>query len=287
MALLTDELREKPFKDWSDIEVNLVLTQIEFEAELILKKNSYWKYYMSEKRKVIQPLVNKIYDEIFASFGKKVTVTIERSEYDYIKQWAETKYVPFKRKTDYGYKKGDVGQASKRLITGTCGNLAVVKYYGGSIKDLDFSIGDSAKYNVPDLKQFLDGADAGVKTARTGEAANFPLVLNYKSFTSAYINNTRNKNKKVEAQFFVGQNESNDLKYYLIGVAKPTDIINGVHRAFTLDPKAMAVKKAGGAKGGFYAMHKTIHCESREELIELLGGSKYKAIPYTDIEKYI
>lgn len=283
MVVLTEELAKKQIKDWSKADIEYVLSQIELESERIIKKNSYWKYYMSEKRKVIQPIVKKIYDEIFASFGRKVTVVIDRSEYDFIKNWAENEYVPKKKKSDYGYKGGDVGKAAERLITGTCGNLAVVKYFGGGMSDLDFSIGRSAKYNVPDLKDFLGGADVGVKTARTGEYANLPLVLDYATFTKEYINLPRNRNKKVEAQFFVGQNESNDLKYYMIGVAAPRDIIEGVHRAFTLDPKAMAVKKAGGAKGGFYAMHKTVLCSTKEELVALFKDDKYKTIPYGEI----
>lgn len=283
MSILTDELVVKPIRDWSKEETEYVLTQIEFEAEQLLEKNSYWKYYMVEKRILIQPIVNKIYDEIFASFGKKVTVWIERSEYDFIKNWAENVYVPYKKKTDYGYRGGDVGKATQRLVTGTCGNLAVIKYYGGDLSDLDLSIGRSGKYAVPDLKKFLDGADVGVKTARTGQYANLPLVLNYASFTEEYINMFRNRDKKIEAQFFVGQNESNDLKYYMIGVATPRNIINGVHRAFTLDPKAMSEKKAGGAKGGFYAMHKTTLCNTREELMELLKGNEYKILSYRDI----
>ena len=95
--------------------------------------------------------------------------------------------------------------------------------------------------------------------------------------------NKLNKNKKVEAQLFVGQNEANELKYYIIGVAKPRDIINGVHRAFTLDPKAMAPKKAGGPKGGFYAMHKTILCDSKDELKDLLKDPEFDAIPYKEV----
>lgn len=283
LPILTDELKIKPIKDWSQEEMEYTLSQIEFEAEQILKKNSYWKNYMAEKRRVIQPLVNKIYDEVFASFGKKVTVIIERSEYDYIKNWAENEYVPYKKKTDYGYKGGDTGKAAERLVTGTCGNLAVIKYYGGSISDLDLTIGQSSKYNVPDLKQFLGGVDVGVKTARTGSYANLPLVLNYSKLTEEYINMPRNRKKKVEAQFFVGQNESNELKYYMIGVAAPIVIIEGVHRAFTLDPKAMSKKKAGGGKGGFYAMHRTILCDTKEELIDLFNRPEYKAIPYVEI----
>lgn len=282
MGVFPEELMIKPIKEWSDKETIYVLSIIDFEAEQILKKNSYWKYYMHEKRKVIQPLVNKIYSEVFASFGKKVTVVIDRSEYDFIRQWAERKYVPHKKKTDYGYKGGDTGKATERLITGTCGNLAVVKYYGGSMKDLDFSIGDSSKYNVPDLKNFL-GVDVGVKTARTGDFANLPLVLEYTRFTDEYKNSPKNKKKSVEAQIFAGQNESNDLKYYIIGLAKPRDIINGAHRAFTLDPKAMTPKKAGGAKGGFYAMHNTTHCKSKEEISELMRCKDYQSIPYPEI----
>jgi hypothetical protein len=283
LPILTEELQAKPIKEWSSDEVNYVLSQIEFEAEQILKVNSYWKHYMAEKRRVIQPIVNKIYDEIFASFDKKVTVWVERSEYDYIRNWAENEYVPYKKKTDYGYMGGDTGKAVERLTTGTCGNLAVIKYYGGSINDLDLTVGQSSKYNVPDLKQFLGGVDVGVKTARTGSYANLPLVLNYSGFTEEYINMPRNRNKKVEAQFFVGQNESNELKYYMIGVASPRVLIEGVHRAFTLDPKAMSEKKAGGGKGGFYAMYKTVLCDTKEELIELFKQAEYRAMPYGEI----
>ena len=65
MGILTKVLKEKPIKEWTTEEINYVLSQIEFEAEQILKKNSYYKYYMAEKRKIIQPIVKKIYDEIF------------------------------------------------------------------------------------------------------------------------------------------------------------------------------------------------------------------------------
>ena len=283
MCVLPEDLMIKPIKEWTDEETKYVLNIIEFESERILKENSYFKHYMCKKREFIQPLVNKIYNEIFASFGKKVTVKIDHSEHDYIKNWALNVYVPHKKKNDYGYRGGDVGKAVERLITGTCGNLAVVKYYGGSMADLDLSVGESKKYNVPDLKEFLGGIDVGVKTARTGAAANLPLVLNYAALTDEYKNLPRNKNKKVEAQLFVGQNEANALKYYIIGVVRPRDIINGVHRAFTLDPKAMAPKKAGGPKGGFYAMHKTILCNSKNELKELLKDKSFDAVPYGNI----
>ena len=153
MDLTSEKLMLKPIKEWTEKETNYILSMIEFEAEQILMKNSYYKYYMCEKRKLIQPLVNKIYDEIFASFGKKVTVKIEHSEYDYIKQWATDVYVPHKKKNDYGYKGGDVGKAVGRLITGTCGNLAVVKYYGGSMADLDFSVAQVMLATVPEFQR--------------------------------------------------------------------------------------------------------------------------------------
>lgn len=282
MDLTTLPFFDKSFSSWSEQEINYVLAQIEFEAERLLLKNSYYKAFMSAKRQVIQPLVNKIYDEIFESFGKKVTVHISKEEYDIIYNWVSEDYIPYKMDSDYGYKKGDTFNSVDRLVNGTCGNLAVVKYLGGGVSDLDFDIGPSGKFNVPDLKKFL-GVDLGVKTARTGEAANLPLVLNYSNFTTEYKNSKWHRKKRVEAQYFVGQNDSNPLKYYMIGIANPRDIINHTHRAFTLDPKAMEKRKAGGGKGGFYGMHKTKHFEDRRALIKELNKEEYKSIPYPKI----
>jgi hypothetical protein len=279
MIKFEEFLVEKPIKDWSIEEMNYIFTQIEFYSEILLKKNLYYK---KEKRKLIQPLVDRIYNEFFISFGDKVIVTIEKDEYDFICNWVIKDYIPYKLKTDAGFIGGDIAVAEDRTINGTCGNLAALKPFGGGMKDIDFTIGPSRKYNVPDLKKFF-GADIGVKTGRLGRAANLPLVLNYLKFTKEYKNSDKNKYKKVESQIFTCQDGDDPLKYCIIGIAKPRDIINGIHRAFTLDPKAMANDKPGGAKGGFFALHDTVFCRTKEEVKNLLKGQEFQAISYRNI----
>lgn len=74
---------------------------------------------------------------------------------------------PVKRK-EYGHQK-DHNQEHKRSSTGQSGELAVEKHFG--IPVVDWTVGDSRKYNHADLK--LTGYNLGVKCATIG---NTPLV---------------------------------------------------------------------------------------------------------------
>jgi hypothetical protein len=263
------EFSDKPLKDWTDEEIGSMLKYFENYSMYLLNQKLQRFEYMRAKRKIIQPFVNRIYDETFDPIGN-VTSKITQEEYDYIESWVNNKFLK-EKKGEKGWR-GDNWNAAPRVINGTCGNLAVVKFCGGGMSDMDWEVGPSGKFKVPDLKKFLDGLNAGVKAARTGKQANLPLVLSYTPY--------RKKPKKelVEAQVFVGQNDRDKLKYYIIGVAKPEDIINGSSSVFTLDPSAMNKKKAGGAKHGFFKLYDTVHFKSKKELKEILNRKDFKAM---------
>lgn len=63
----------------------------------------------------------------------------------------------------------DAGSMPKRFMTGFCGECAVEEYLGKRF--VDFSIGHSKTYNIPDLQSI--GLEIGIKTVNLGD---FPLL---------------------------------------------------------------------------------------------------------------
>jgi hypothetical protein len=74
-----------------------------------------------------------------------------------------------KKRAEGGQYFTDPTSLAKRYYTGWCGESAVEKYIGKPF--VDFSVGDSQSYYVPDLRSA--GYEVGVKTVRKGD---FPLL---------------------------------------------------------------------------------------------------------------
>lgn len=264
--------------------------------------------FRKNKRDFIQPIVDHIYNEIFFTGRPFTELYITDIEITILSKFSH-EYVDHKIKSfEPGWKK-DNKSSFKRVFTGACGHLAVLKSMGCGIDDMDLSVGDSRDYAVPDLRSWL-GSDVGVKTASVIDytpkrksvvksKSNFPLVLDYKHFSKDMIDKWESDDTKygeglgVEPQVivatkdFLKSGKVYKTKCYIIGVVSPIDIINGASIAFTLDPKASDAKKNGGAKAGFYDLYKAKYFKTREELITILQGDEYKIIPYKEIDKYI
>jgi len=82
---------------------------------------------------------------------------------------AFVKKVIEKKRAEGGQYFTDPTSLAKRYYTGWCGESAVEKYIGKPF--VDFSVGDSQSYYVPDLRSA--GYEVGVKTVNKGD---FPLL---------------------------------------------------------------------------------------------------------------
>ena len=123
----------------------------------------------------------------------------------------------------------DSGMEEKRWTTGYLGECAVEKFIG--IKFVDFSIGDSFKYNVADLKSL--GIDCGIKTVEKGK---FPIIF-----------------KKSYKPEIIVIKESETL-FHICGLATKEVLNKYQSTELILSPYL----KSRGTKTGFYGFHKLI-----------------------------
>jgi len=141
----------------------------------------------------------------------------------------------------------DSGMEEKRWTTGYLGECAVEKFIG--VNFVDFSIGDSTKYHVADLK-FL-GIDCGIKTVEKGK---FPIIFK-KSYKPEII-----VIKKSEKLFDI------------CGLATK-EVLNKYQ---SIDLVLSPYLKNRGTKTGFYGFNKLIHPEKFllriQQLQEIANG---------------
>ena len=139
------------------------------------------------------------------------------------------KQVIEKKRAEGGQYFKDPNSLAKRYYTGWGGECAVEKYIGKPF--VDFSIGDSHDYYVPDLRSA--GYEVGVKTVNLGD---FPLLRKPTPSSS----NT--------PQIIVIR-ETN-LDYYICGLAT-YDVVNDPSNFSQLLVKSRGVLEVG-AKSAFY-----------------------------------
>ena len=133
----------------------------------------------------------------------------------------------------------DSSMEHKRWTTGFLGECAVEKFIGKFF--VDFSIGISKKYHVPDLTSI--GIDCGIKTVEFGK---FPIVF-IKSYKPEII-----VIKKSE-KFF-----------YICGLASKEVLNKYQSMSLVLSP----LLRKRGTKTGFYGFHKLLPPSTILELID-------------------
>jgi hypothetical protein len=126
----------------------------------------------------------------------------------------------------------------KRYYTGILGELALEKFFGIN-GIVDWSIGDSKDYHVPDLKKL--GLNIGIKTVEYGA---FPVI--FKKNYSNEIILIRWKDKHV----------------YICGLATQ-DVLNKFQSEDLILDKKLKIK---GTKTGFYGFEHLKKFSSLEEL---------------------
>lgn len=129
----------------------------------------------------------------------------------------------------------------KRYYTGILGEVAMEKYLGVT-GIVDWTIGNSETYNVPDLKGI--GINTGIKTVNYG---SFPIVFK-KNFSNEIIM-IRWKEKHV----------------YLCGLATK-EILNKYQSEELIIDKKLRER---GTKSAFYGFEHLKRFKSKEELINL------------------
>ena len=110
------------------------------------------------------------YDEYVRKYSDFfVKITLDNDEIIKIKDFT-TNLIDVKKKESHHIK--DSGSEKKRWLTGLLGERAVEKYLG--LKFMDFTIGNSRKYHVSDMK--IAGYNCGVKTVEKGK---FPIIFTF------------------------------------------------------------------------------------------------------------
>lgn len=301
-----------PFSKWKKEDLQNVLNQC-LAKHVSLSRIPRLKDedFRSLKREFVQPAVDHIYNEIFYSDFPFTELWVTGEEILILDKFAED-YVAYKIASGEPGWARDKGNGKKRVFTGACGHLAVLKSLGGSIRDMDLTLGPSKEYNVPDMYDWL-GYPVGIKTAsvidytsnnkrKVKSMSNLPLLLDYKNFTKAKIAKWTKDNLKyeercgIEGQIIVATKDfwKRDPKWrryktkcYIIGVVSPEIIINNASTAFTLDPNAANDSKPGGAKAGFYGLSYAEPFKTKEELINIVSRSEYQLIPYDEINGHV
>jgi hypothetical protein len=137
----------------------------------------------------------------------------------------------------------DNNAEQKRWLTGIGGELALEKYLNTPF--FDWSIGNSEKYNVPDLKRI--GLNVGVKTVEYGK---FPVV---------HINPKRPEVIVVRS----------NNKFYICGLATVENLKNNSSIDLIIDKKLRERK----VKTGFYGFSELISFNNIKELREIAKAS--------------
>lgn len=130
----------------------------------------------------------------------------------------------------------------KRYYTGTLGEVAMEIFLGVS-GIVDWTIGSSADYNVPDMKKI--GINAGIKTVNYG---SFPVI--FKNSFSSEIMMIRWKERHV----------------YICGLATKEILNQYQSDELILDRKL----RKRGTKSGFHGFEHLKTFSSKEELFNLL-----------------
>jgi hypothetical protein len=137
----------------------------------------------------------------------------------------------------------DSGMEEKRWTTGFLGESAVEQFFDTEF--IDFSVGSSTNYHVPDLKKI--GYDCGVKTV---EKDKFPVIFR----------------KSYKPEIIVVK--QSDKVFYICGLAT-TDVLNEYQ---SLDLILSPSLRRRGTKTGFYGFHKLVRPDSIKKYLELKKG---------------
>ena len=151
---------------------------------------------------------------------------------------AFVKKVIEKKRSEGGQYFSDPTSLAKRYYTGWCGESAVEKYIGKTF--VDFSIGDSQTYYVPDLRSA--GYEVGVKTVRKGD---FPLL------------EIPSPSRPTTPQVIVVRSSKSD--FHICGLAT-YEIVNDPSNFSVLLVRSRGVLE-NGLKSAFYRFDKLIPVE--------------------------
>ena len=138
----------------------------------------------------------------------------------------------------------DSGMEEKRWTTGFLGESAVEQFLDTEF--IDFSVGSSTNYHVPDLKKI--GYDCGVKTV---EKDKFPVIFR----------------KSYKPEIIVVK--QSDKVFYICGLAT-TDVLNEYQ---SLDLILSPSLRKRGTKTGFYGFQKLVRPDNIKKYLVYKGGS--------------
>jgi hypothetical protein len=174
-------------------------------------------------------------------------IHIEVSDEDVKKIDEFVKLVIIKKKSE-SHHQNDKGSHYKRYYTGILGEVAMEKFFGIT-GIVDWSVGDSEKYYVPDLRNI--GLEVGIKTAYYGA---FPIVFK-KNFLNEIIL-IRWKDRHI----------------YICGLATVNVLNKYQSDELILDDNL----RKRGTKTGFYGFSYLKKFSSLNELKQLLENEKSK-----------
>lgn len=173
---------------------------------------------------------NDIFNYVLGKEHGYERVKIDENE---IKQLCSFAYKKSEAKGHEQHHKYDKVSEIKRNLTGVEGELAIEKILG--IKIIDYTIGDSKKYHVPDLQ--AAGYLVGIKTVEFGKA---PIVF---------------KNSYKPEIICV---KMDDTTILVCGLALP-HILNHYQ---SIDLVCDSNLRKRGTKTGFYGFHRLIHLKN-------------------------
>lgn len=184
------------------------------------------------------------YEEYVIPHRKKFKmITITESEEFKVKQFSKA---VFDEKKKEAHHQRDPRQRTKRFTTGMLGEVAIEKFIRTSF--VDWEIGPSTQYNVPDLKKI--GLNVGIKTVETGK---FPII-HKKAYRPEIIVIRGTKNRMV-----------------VCGLAT-VDVLNTYQSdELILDNNL----RREGKKTGFYGFSHLIPFKSIDELKAILKGESH------------
>lgn len=146
-------------------------------------------------------------------------------------------------KAKEAHHKIDCFNEEKRIMTGLLGEKALEHVLGIDI--IDYTIGNSKNYNVPDISQY----NIGVKTVEYGK---FPVIFKNNSYPQIIC--VVDKSKKA---------------VYVLGLAT-VDVLNKYQSEdLILSPYL----RARGTKTGFYGLDKLIPIHSIEDILKYKQGA--------------
>ena len=181
------------------------------------------------------------YDKFVRQYSNNfIPVFIEKEDYYKIEDFVR-RLVPVKKRENHH--KNDFEQEYKRHMTGYLGEFAVGKVLGMDI--IDWSIGNSNDYNIPDIRNYK----VGIKTVEKGK---FPVIF---------------KNNTYPQIFCIKDNLHWQL-LYVCGIAPPS-ILNKYQDDDLILSKQLRER---GTKTGFYGFQYLRPFRNRYQLESILDS---------------